>query len=83
MKKVIRDCFDLGPLHNPANLVGIEACEEAVPGVPNVAVFDTSFGMGMPEKASMYAIPHEYFEKYIRYRIKYLFQKNDQLRKSQ
>lgn len=64
VKKVIRDCFDLGPLHNPANLVGIEACEEAVPGVPNVAVFDTSFGMGMPEKASMYAIPHEYFEKY-------------------
>ncbi len=64
VKKVIRDCFDLGPLHNPANLVGIEACEEAVPGVPNVAVFDTSFGMGMPEKASMYAIPNEYFEKY-------------------
>jgi acetate kinase len=64
VKKVIRDCFDLGPLHNPANLMGIEACEEAVPGVPNVAVFDTSFGMGMPDKASMYAIPNEYYEKY-------------------
>jgi len=64
VKKVIRDCFDLGPLHNPANLMGIEACEEAVPGVPNVAVFDTSFGMGMPDKAGMYAIPHEYYEKY-------------------
>lgn len=64
VKKVIRDCFDLGPLHNPANLMGIEACEEAMPGVPNVAVFDTAFGMGMAEKASLYAIPHEYYEKY-------------------
>ncbi len=64
VKKVIRDCFDLGPLHNPANLMGIEACEDAIPGVPNVAVFDTAFGMKMPEKASMYAIPQEYFEKY-------------------
>lgn len=64
VKKVIRDCFDLGPLHNPANLTGIEACEAAMPGVPNVAVFDTAFGMSMPEKASMYAIPYEYYEKY-------------------
>lgn len=64
VKKVIRDCFDLGPLHNPANLMGIEACEEAMPGTPNVAVFDTAFGMSMPEKAYMYAIPHEYYEKY-------------------
>ena len=64
VKKVIRDCFDLGPLHNPANLMGIEACEAAMPGVPNVAVFDTAFGMGMPEKASLYAIPQEYYEKY-------------------
>ena len=61
---VIRDCFDLGPLHNPANLMGIEACEEAMPGTPNVAVFDTAFGMKMPEKASLYAIPYEYYEKY-------------------
>lgn len=64
VKKVIRDCFDLGPLHNPANLMGIEACEEAMPRTPNVAVFDTAFGMKMPEKASLYAIPYEYYEKY-------------------
>ena len=64
VKKVIRDCFDLGPLHNPANLMGIEACEATMPGTPNVAVFDTAFGMAMPEKAYMYAIPHEYYEKY-------------------
>ncbi len=64
VKKVIRDCFDLGPLHNPANLIGIEACEAALPGKPNVAVFDTAFGMAMPEKAYTYAIPHEYLEKY-------------------
>ena len=51
VKKAIRDCFDLGPLHNPANLMGIEACEAAMPGLPNVAVFDTAFGMAMPEKA--------------------------------
>ncbi len=64
VKQAIRDCFDLGPLHNPANLMGIEACEEAMPGTPNVAVFDTTFGMSMPEKAYMYAIPHEYYDKY-------------------
>ena len=64
VKKVIRDCFDLGPLHNPANLIGIEACEAAMPGKPNVAVFDTAFVMKIPEKAEMYAIPYEYYEKY-------------------
>lgn len=64
VKRVIRECFDLGPLHNPANLMGIEACEAAMPGTPNVAVFDTAFGMSMPEKAYTYAIPHEYYEKY-------------------
>lgn len=64
VKKVIRECFDLGPLHNPANLIGIEACEAAMPGKPNVAVFDTAFGMAMPEKAYLYAIPDEYYEKY-------------------
>ena len=64
VKEVIKDCFDLGPLHNPANLIGIEACEAAMPGKPNVAVFDTAFGMSMPEKAYLYAIPHEYYEKY-------------------
>ncbi len=64
VKKVIRDCFPLGPLHNPANLIGIEACEAAMPGKPNIAVFDTAFGMKMPDKAAMYAIPYEYYEKY-------------------
>lgn len=63
-KAAIRECFDLGPLHNPANLMGIEACEAAMPGKPNVAVFDTSFGMGMEPKAYTYAIPIEYLEKY-------------------
>ena len=64
VKKVIRECFDLGPLHNPANLMGIEACEAAMPGTPNVAVWDTGFGMKMPEKAYLYAIPYEYYDKY-------------------
>ncbi len=64
VKRVIRECFDLGPLHNPANLMGIEACEAAMPGKANVAVWDTGFGMAMPEKAYLYAIPHEYYEKY-------------------
>ncbi len=64
VKAAIRECFDLGPLHNPANLMGIEACEQAMPGKPNVAVFDTSFGMGMQPKAYTYAVPKEYLEKY-------------------
>lgn len=64
VKKVIRECFDLGPLHNPANLIGIEACEAAMPGKKNVAVFDTAFGGTMPAKAYLYAIPREYYEKY-------------------
>ncbi len=63
VKRVIRECFDLGPLHNPANLMGIEACQAIMPGVPNVAVFDTSFGMSMEPKAYMYAIPYKYYEK--------------------
>ena len=64
VKDIIRECFDLGPLHNPANLMGIEACEKNAPGKKNVAVFDTTFGMAMEEKAYLYAIPYEYFEKY-------------------
>ena len=64
VKKSIKDCFDLAPLHNPANLIGIEACEAIMPGVPQVAVFDTAFHQTMPEKAYMYAIPNEYYEKY-------------------
>ena len=57
VKQVVRECFDLGPLHNPANLMGIEACEAVMPGKKNVAVWDTGFGMSMPEKAYLYAIP--------------------------
>lgn len=64
VKRVIRECFDLGPLHNPANLIGINACEEAMPGTPQVAVFDTAFHQTMPPKAYLYAIPYEYYEKY-------------------
>lgn len=64
VKKVIREYFDLGPLHNPANLMGVEACEKVVPGKKNVAVFDTTFGMTLPEKAYYYAIPKEYYDKY-------------------
>ncbi len=64
VKDVIRECFDLGPLHNPANLIGIEACEKAMPGKMNVAVFDTSFGMGMEPKAYRYAIPDKYYDEY-------------------
>lgn len=64
VKKVIRDCFDLGPLHNPVNLIGINACEEVMPEIPQVAVFDTAFHQTMPAKAYLYAIPYEYYEKY-------------------
>ncbi len=64
VKKVIKDCYDLGPLHNPANLTGINACEAAMPKIPQVAVFDTAFHQTMPEKAYLYAIPYEYYEKY-------------------
>ena len=64
IKQVVRDCFPLGPLHNPANLAGIEACEELMPGKPNVAVFDTQFHMTMAPEAYLYAIPYEYYEKY-------------------
>ena len=64
VKKVVRECFDLGPLHNPANLIGIEAVEAAMPGKPNVAVWDTAFGGTMEPKAYLYAIPREYYENY-------------------
>ena len=64
VKAGIREVFPLGPLHNPANLKGIEACEAAMPGVPQVAVFDTSFHQTMPPKAFLYALPYEYYEQY-------------------
>jgi len=60
----IRECFDLAPLHNPANLIGIEAVEKSLPGIPQVAVFDTAFHQTMPPKAYMYGLPYEYYEKY-------------------
>jgi acetate kinase len=64
VKEAIRRYFDLGPLHNPANLQGIEACEKFIPGVPNVAVFDTAFHKTMPRHVYLYAIPLELYEKY-------------------
>ncbi len=62
-KQAIRECIPLGPLHNPANLMGIEACEKVMPGKPQVAVFDTAFHMTMPPKAYRYAIPTKYYEE--------------------
>ena len=60
----IRECNKLAPLHNPANIIGIEACKELMPEVPMVAVFDTAFHQGMPKEAYMYAIPYELYEKH-------------------
>lgn len=65
--KVLKDLEDLSklaPLHNPANVIGIKACKELMPGVPNAIVFDTSFHQTMPKDAYMYAIPYELYEKY-------------------
>ena len=62
--EAIKECIPLAPLHNPAGIIGIEACKKALPGVPMVGVFDTAFHQTMPEKAYMYAIPYEYYEKY-------------------
>lgn len=64
VKAAIAECNDLAPLHNPANLIGIEACESLMPGTPQVVVFDTAFHQTMPEKAYMYGTPYEYYEKY-------------------
>ena len=61
VKEIIKECILLGPLHNPANLMGIEACEKAMPSKPQVAVFDTAFHMTMPPKAYRYAIPTKYY----------------------
>ena len=63
VKKAIKDCFPLGPLHNPANLMGIEACEKVMPNTPQIAVFDTAFHQTMPPKAYMYGVPKMYEEK--------------------
>ena len=64
VKAEIEQCVDLAPLHNPANLKGIEAIEKTLPGVPQVAVFDTAFHQTMPDYAFMYALPYELYEKY-------------------
>lgn len=64
VKKAVAECNDLAPLHNPANLIGVEACEKLMPGTPMVGVFDTAFHQTMPEKAYMYGLPYEYYEKY-------------------
>lgn len=60
----IKDCFDLAPLHNPSNLIGIQAVEKLMPGVPQVAVFDTAFHQSMPPMAYIYGLPYSYYEKY-------------------
>ena len=64
VKQAVTECNELAPLHNPANLIGIEACENLMPGTPMVAVFDIAFHQTMPEKAYMYGLPYEYYEKY-------------------
>jgi acetate kinase len=64
VKRDIENCAELAPLHNPAHLKGILSCEKLLPGIPQVAVFDTSFHQTMPDYAYMYAIPYEYYEKY-------------------
>lgn len=60
----VEECNDLAPLHNPANLIGIRACQELMPNVPMVGVFDTAFHQTMPRKAFLYGLPYEYYEKY-------------------
>ena len=62
--QAIVECNDLAPLHNPANLIGINACQKLMPGTPMVAVFDTAFHQTMPEEAYMYGLPYEYYGKY-------------------
>lgn len=64
VKTAIEKCSDLAPLHNPANLIGINACEKLMPGVPQVAVFDTAFHQTMPKKSYLYGLPYEYYENY-------------------
>lgn len=60
----VEECNELAPLHNPANLIGIRVCQELMPGVPMVGVFDTAFHQTMPQKAYLYGLPYEYYEKY-------------------
>lgn len=62
--KTLEECVELAPLHNPPNITGIKACQQVLPNVKQVAVFDTAFHQTMPKKAYMYALPYEYYEKY-------------------
>ncbi len=62
--QAIEACSELAPLHNPANLIGIRACQKLMPGTPMVAVFDTAFHQTMPQEAYLYGLPYEYYEKY-------------------
>jgi len=62
--KTLEECAELAPLHNPPNITGIKACQQVLPNVKQVAVFDTAFHQTMPKKAYMYALPYEYYEKY-------------------
>ena len=64
VKEALEKCCDLAPLHNPANLIGINACKDLMPGVPMVGVFDTAFHQTMPKKAFLYGLPYEYYEKH-------------------
>ncbi len=64
MLATVESCNELAPLHNPANLIGIYACRDLMPGVPMVGVFDTAFHQTMPEKAYLYGLPYEYYEQY-------------------
>jgi acetate kinase len=64
MIEALQECTELAPLHNPANLIGINVCKELMPGVPMVGVFDTAFHQTMPPKAYLYGLPYEYYEKY-------------------
>lgn len=62
--KAVEECSDLAPLHNPANLIGIDACKEIMPNTPMVGVFDTAFHQTMPKKAFLYGLPYEYYKKH-------------------
>ena len=62
--EVLKECIDLAPLHNPAGIIGIEACKKVMPGKPMVGVFDTAFHQTMPKERYIYPIPYEYYKKY-------------------
>ncbi len=63
VKAMVRECYDLAPLHNPANMTGVEAIDELMPNVPQVGVFDTAFHQTMPAKSYMYALPYKFYKE--------------------